>query len=62
MTDDKIVSVKPNCKSALDLMLQKGAEEERNCRIAKRQAQHNAWMKVMKEGQSTPDMSYQKID
>ena len=62
MNDNRVVNSKGGSQSALDAMLQKGAEEERSCRIAKREAQHDQWMKVMKEGQSTPDLSYQKVD
>jgi len=42
-------------------LLKKGVAEQEQCRQAKREAQHNQWMRVMQEGQSTPDLSYQKV-
>lgn len=53
-------SVRKEKKNNLDALLKKGAAEEKQCRQAKRDAQHAHWMRVMKEGQSTPDLSYQK--
>lgn len=47
--------------SNLDTLLQKG-ENQQQRRQAKRDAQHAHWMRVMSEGQSTPDLSYQKSD
>jgi len=40
--------------------LQRGAEEAKASRRAKRLAQHQHWMRVMMEGQATPDWVYQK--
>ena len=51
-----------NDKSDLNALLNKDAEEERASRRKKRQDQHERWMRVMMEGQSTPDLSYQKAD
>jgi len=51
-----------NDKSDLNALLNKDAEEERASRRKKRQDQHARWMRVMMEGQSTPDLSYQKSD
>jgi len=53
---------KKRSKVNLDKLLKKGAVAEEQCRQAKREAQHEHWMRVMKEGQSTPDLSYQKAD
>lgn len=41
-------------------VLERGAEEAKNSRRAKRLAQHQHWMRVMMEGQATPDLTYQK--
>ena len=51
-----------NGKLNLEALLKREAAEERDCRREKRLAQHNQWMRVMMEGQSTPDLSYQKTD
>lgn len=39
--------------------LERGVQQEKSERKAKRLAQHQHWMRVMMEGQSTPDLSYQ---
>jgi len=59
MNDDKVRKVS---KINLDKLLEKDAAQEKQCRQAKREAQHAHWMRVMREGQSTPDLSYQKTN
>lgn len=49
-------------KKNLEAILKKEAIDERESRRAKRHAQHEHWMRVMKDGQSTPDLSYQKTE
>lgn len=44
----------------LQSVLERGAEEAKSSRRAKRLAQHQHWMRVMMEGQATPDLTYQK--
>ncbi|MCH2191107.1 MAG: hypothetical protein MK188_09310 [Gammaproteobacteria bacterium] len=44
----------------LQTILERGAEEAKSSRKAKRLAQHQHWMRVMMEGQATPDLTYQK--
>lgn len=44
----------------LQTVLEQGAEEVRTSRREKRLAQHQHWMRVMMEGQATPDLTYQK--
>ncbi len=44
----------------LETVLERGAEEAKSSRRAKRLAQHQHWMRVMMEGQATPDLTYQK--
>lgn len=41
-------------------VLGRGTEEAQESRRAKRLAQHQHWMRVMMEGQATPDLTYQK--
>ena len=41
-------------------ILERGAEQAQQSRRAKRLAQHQYWMRVMMEGQATPDLTYQK--
>jgi len=41
-------------------ILERGAQEAETSRRAKRLAQHQHWMRVMMEGQATPDLAYQK--
>lgn len=41
-------------------ILERGAEQAQQSRRAKRLAQHQHWMRVMMEGQATPDLTYQK--
>jgi len=63
MNSDRVGKGSKSCsKINLDKLLKKGAAKEKQCRKAKREAQHAHWMRVMKEGQSTPDLSYQKTD
>ncbi len=45
---------------AISTVLERGAQEEQSSRRAKRIAQHQHWMRVMMEGQATPDLKYQK--
>ena len=40
--------------------LKRGAEEAKASQRAKRLAQHQHWMRVMMEGQATPNLAYQK--
>ena len=61
MGNDRTSGRNRGIKTNLDALLKKGVAEQEQCRQAKRQAQHNQWMRVMQEGQSTPDLSYQKI-
>ena len=44
----------------LQTILERGAQEAQSSRQAKRLAQHQHWMRVMMEGQATPDLTYQK--
>lgn len=62
MKDDRTNSKIAKGKSDLDVLLKKGIAEQEQCRQAKRDAQHDHWMRIMKEGQSTPDLSYQKVE
>jgi len=39
---------------------ERGATDIENSRREKRLAQHQHWMRVMMEGQATPDLTYQK--
>jgi len=41
-------------------ILERGAEDAQSSRRQKRLAQHQHWMRVMMEGQATPDLQYQK--
>ncbi len=47
-------------QKSLQTILERGAEEARTSRREKRLAQHQHWMRVMMEGQATPDLTYQK--
>jgi len=51
-----------NGKCDLKTLLKEEAAQERDSRRKKRLAQHKQWMRVMMEGQSTPDLSYQKAE
>ncbi len=51
---------KVNKEKHLQTILERGAEEAKSSRRAKRLAQHQHWMRVMMEGQATPDLTYQK--
>ena len=44
----------------LSLILERDARSDQDVRRAKRLAQHQHWMRVMQEGQATPDITYQK--
>ena len=44
----------------LSLILECGVQNDQSSRRAKRLAQHQHWMRVMMEGQATPDLRYQK--
>lgn len=44
----------------VNTILERGAESEMSSRRQKRLAQHQHWMRVMMEGQATPDLQYQK--
>jgi hypothetical protein len=57
MTD---IMSKSSKESNLQTVLERGAEEAKCSRRAKRIAQHQHWMRVMMEGQATPDLTYQK--
>lgn len=45
---------------SVNTILERGAQDEQSSRRAKRIAQHQHWMRVMMEGQATPDLKYQK--
>ena len=47
-------------KEKQQIVLDRGVQDENSARKAKRLAQHQHWMRVMMEGQATPDLSYQK--
>ncbi len=57
MTD---IMSKGSKQKNLQEVLERGAEEAKSSRRAKRLAQHQHWMRVMMEGQATPDLTYQK--
>ncbi len=44
----------------LSHVLDRGSPEPQTSRRQKRMAQHQHWMRVMMEGQATPDLTYQK--
>lgn len=56
------IVITQNSKCDLNALLKKEAAQERDSRRKKRLAQHKQWMRVMMEGQSTPDLAYQKTD
>jgi len=58
MIDDRTQRSKTDLKT----LLKRDADQEQRSRKVKRQAQHKHWMRVMMEGQSTPDLSYQKTE
>ncbi len=39
---------------------ERGVDDAQSLRRQKRLAQHQHWMRVMMEGQATPDLKYQK--
>jgi hypothetical protein len=47
-------------QDSLTTILERGAQEPQSSRRQKRLAQHQHWMRVMMEGQATPDLTYQK--
>ena len=51
---------KSNRSKDIQSILERGAQEAQSSRRAKRMAQHQHWMRVMMEGQATPDLTYQK--
>lgn len=51
---------KTNKSKNISTVLERGSEEPQQSRRAKRLAQHQHWMRVMMEGQATPDLTYQK--
>ncbi|WP_353411763.1 hypothetical protein [Arenicella sp. 4NH20-0111] len=51
---------KSSKQRSIQTVLERGAEEAKCSRRAKRLAQHQHWMRVMMEGQATPDLTYQK--
>lgn len=51
---------KDNTSINVNSILEHEAEEAQASRRAKRIAQHQHWMRVMMEGQATPDLTYQK--
>ncbi len=57
MTDTMNSNIK---QKDLQTILERGAQEAKSSRQAKRLAQHQHWMRVMMEGQATPDLTYQK--
>ena len=56
MTNDRTQCSNTDLKT----LLERGADQEQNLRLKKRQAQHKHWMRVMMEGQSTPDLTHRK--
>ena len=54
-TDENDKNNKP-----LETVLEQKDNEAQNSGKAKRHAQHEHWMRVMMEGQATPDLRYQK--
>jgi len=44
----------------LQTILERGAQDAQSSSRSKRLAQHQHWMRVMMEGQATPDLTYQK--
>jgi len=55
-----VITSKRKTAEDIQALLQRGAQEAESSRLAKRQAQHQQWMRVMMEGQSTPDLAYFK--
>jgi len=53
-------SNKSNSEKNVSTVLERGANETQTSRREKRLAQHQHWMRVMMEGQATPDLRYQK--
>lgn len=53
-------STKSGKPKDIQTILERGAQEAQSSRRAKRLAQHQHWMRVMMEGQATPDLIYQK--
>jgi hypothetical protein len=51
---------KTNKSKNISTVLGRDSEEAQQSRRAKRLAQHQHWMRVMMEGQATPDLTYQK--
>jgi len=53
-------SNKSNSEKNVSTVLERGANEMQISRREKRLAQHQHWMRVMMEGQATPDIRYQR--
>ncbi len=53
-------STKGGSAKQVNTVLERGANEMQSSRRDKRLAQHQHWMRVMMEGQATPDLRYQK--
>jgi len=51
---------KGNKTKNVSTILDRGAREQQSSQREKRLAQHQHWMRVMMEGQATPDLKYQK--
>lgn len=49
-----------NGSKDVQTVVERGQQNARTSRRAKRIAQHQHWMRIMMEGQATPDLSYQK--
>ena len=47
-------------KEKQQITLERNVQDQSSVRKAKRLAQHQHWMRVMMDGQATPDLSYQK--
>jgi len=53
-------AISKSSKEKQQTALEHGVRDENSARKAKRLAQHQHWMRVMMDGQATPDLSYQK--
>lgn len=53
-------TIKGSNANKVNTVLERSVNEAQSSRRAKRLAQHQHWMKVMMEGQATPDLKYQK--
>ena len=57
MTDN---AAKGDKSKNINTIQERGVNDAQTSRQAKRLAQHQHWMRVMMEGQATPDLTYQK--